>query len=124
MSSSGLRNAHERFNVITLCGSMRFREEFERLSAEFTLAGNVVLTPVSLDSTIHASAEERERLGRIHLQKVDMADEIFVVNVDGYVGESTRREINRARARGLRVTFLVDDPGYPRTAPNSRTLMP
>ena len=111
MSLQERPNAHERFNVITLCGSMRFREEFERLSAQLTLAGNVVLTPVSLESTFHPSAEERERLGRIHLQKVDMADEVFVVNVDGHVGESTRGEIDRARARGLRVTFLVDEPG-------------
>jgi hypothetical protein len=109
MSSQEERNVPERLNVITLCGSMRFWDEFERLSAELTLAGNVVLTPVRLDPAIHPSPEQRERLGRVHLQKVDMSDEVVVVNVGGYLGDSTRAEIDHARARDLRVTFLVDE---------------
>ena len=92
--------------VITLCGSMRFRAEFERLDAELTLAGHVVLTPTTLDPSTELDAEERARLGRLHLQKVAMSDEVLVVNVGGYVGESTRREIEHARARGIPVNFL------------------
>jgi len=92
--------------VITLCGSMRFREEFERLEAELTLAGHVVLTPTALAPSTDLNAEERARLGRIHLQKVAMADEVLVVNVGGYVGESTRREIAHARSCGVAVSFL------------------
>ena len=93
-------------SVITLCGSMRFREEFERLGAELTLAGHVVLTPTFLAPSTELSSEERARLGRIHLQKVEMADEVLIVNVGGYVGESTRREIEQARSRGVPVSFL------------------
>ena len=92
--------------VITLCGSMRFRAEFERLNAELTLAGHVVLAPTALSPSTELTGEERARLGRIHLQKVAMADEVLVVNVGGYVGESTRREIEHARSRGIRVRFL------------------
>jgi hypothetical protein len=94
------------YTVITLCGSMRFREEFERLDAELTLAGHVVLTPTALSPSTELTPEERARLGRVHLQKVGMADEVLVLNVGGYVGESTRREIEHARSRGIPVSFL------------------
>ena len=85
---------------------MRFRAEFERLDAELTLAGHVVLTPAPLAPGTELTVEDRERLGRVHLQKVEMADEVLVVNVGGYIGESTRREIEHARARGIPVTYL------------------
>lgn len=100
------RNASAEFTVVTLCGSMRFRAEFERLDAELTLAGHVVLTPALLAPAMELSVEERERLGRVHLQKVEMADQVLVVNVGGYIGDSTRREIEHARARGVPVTYL------------------
>jgi hypothetical protein len=95
-----------RYTVITLCGSMRFRAEFDRLEAELTLAGHVVLTPTNLTSRAAPSAEERALLGRIHLQKVAMADEVLAVNVGDYVGESTHREIEHARSLGIVVNFL------------------
>ncbi|MGN6576384.1 MAG: hypothetical protein ACTHKG_11900 [Nocardioides sp.] len=99
-------SAPEKLPVITLCGSMRFADEFERLAVELTLAGHVVLTPTALDPATELSTAERARLGRIHLQKVAMADEVLVVNVGGYVGESTRREIEHARSRGVSVSYL------------------
>jgi hypothetical protein len=92
--------------VVTLCGSMRFRDELARLTAELTLAGNVVLAPVALDPATQPTAEQRDLLGRIHLRKIAMADEVLVVNVGDHVGESTRREIEHARSLGIPVTFL------------------
>ncbi|MBA2954150.1 hypothetical protein GON03_07440 [Nocardioides sp. MAH-18] len=85
---------------------MRFRDEFARLDAELTLAGHVVLTPTALDPATELDAEDRARLDRIHLQRIAMADEVLVVNVGDYVGDSTRREIEYARSRGLAVSFL------------------
>jgi hypothetical protein len=105
-AQEGRLPAPEKYTVITLCGSMRFRPEFERLEAELTLAGHVVLTPTALPATTELNVEERERLGRVHLQKVAMADEILIVNVGDHVGESTRREIGHARSRGIAVSFL------------------
>jgi hypothetical protein len=100
------RTTPDAFTVITLCGSMRFREELTRLEAELALAGHVVLSPTALDPSTELDAEDRARLGRIHLQKVAMADEVLVVNVGGYIGESTRREVGHARSLGIPVTFL------------------
>jgi hypothetical protein len=96
----------ERRIVVTLCGSMRFHEEIERLEAELTHAGHVVLAPAGIAPPTELTAEERARLGRLHLQKVEMADEVLVVNVGDYVGESTHREIAHARSRGIAVSFL------------------
>lgn len=81
------------------------------MEAELTLAGHVVLSPAALDPSRELDPEERARLGRIHLQKVAMADEVLVVNVGDYVGESTRREIEHARSRGLAVRFLEPHAG-------------
>jgi hypothetical protein len=106
------RTAPDEFTVITLCGSMRFRKEFERLDAELSLAGHVVLTPAALDPSTEVNAEERARLGRIHLQKIAMSDEVLIVNVGDYVGESTRREIEHARLHGLPVKFLEPHTNY------------
>lgn len=105
------RTARDELTVITLCGSMRFGDEFERLNAELTLAGHVVLTPTALAQSTELSAEDRARLGRVHLAKVAMADEVLVVNVGDYVGESTRREIEHARLRGIPVSFLEPHAG-------------
>jgi hypothetical protein len=98
--------AADEFRVVTLCGSMRFREELERLEAELTVAGHVVLAPAALDPDTDLTEEQRARLGRIHLQKVAMADEVLVVNVGGYVGESTLREIEHARSCEIPVSYL------------------
>ncbi|WP_439936925.1 hypothetical protein ACS3YM_13390 [Nocardia sp. N13] len=98
--------ATDDLRVITLCGSMRFRAELERLETELTLAGHVVLSPVVLAPGTDLTEEQRARLGRVHLQKVSMADEVLVVNVGDYVGESTRREIAHARSRGVAVGYL------------------
>ena len=101
-----MQPAPDALPVITLCGSMRFREEIERLGAELTMAGHVVLAPIALDPSTELDADQRALLGRIHLQKVAMADEVLVVNVGGYVGEDTRREIAYARSRGTAVSYL------------------
>jgi len=98
--------------IITLCGSMRFGDEFERLDAELTLAGHVVLTPTALPPSTELNRDERARLGRTHLQKVAMADEVLIVNVGGYVGESTRREMEHARSLGISVRFLEPRAGH------------
>lgn len=105
--------ASGRFKVVTLCGSTRFKSEFERINAELTLAGNVV---ISVGVFVHAAGSEvdeaqKQLLDLVHLQKIDMADEIFVVNPGGYIGESTRSEIEYATRTGVPVRYLVSpDP--------------
>ena len=98
-----------RMTVITLCGSTRFKEQFLEQQKRLTLEGNIV---ISVGLFGHSGDEEvwepgtKEMLDKMHLQKIDMADEIFVINVGGYIGESTRREIAHAEQSGKSVRYL------------------
>ena len=97
------------FKVITLCGSTRFKDEFLEAQKRLTLEGNVV---ISVGLFGHSGDNEvwsegvKDMLDRQHLAKIDLADEIFVVNVGGYIGDSTRREIAYADYRGKSITYL------------------
>ncbi|HVN59299.1 MAG TPA: hypothetical protein VMT63_13445 [Bacteroidales bacterium] len=98
------------YKIITLCGSTRFRDEFIEAQKRLTLQGNIV---ISVGLFGHSGDEEawtsttKEMLDDMHKRKIDLADEIFVINPGGYVGESTRSEIEYARGTGKGITFLV-----------------
>lgn len=97
------------FKVITLCGSTRFKNEFLEAQKRLTLEGNVVIT-VGLfghsgDDVVWTEGV-KDMLDRQHLAKIDLADEIFVINVGGYIGDSTRREIAYAEYKGKSITYL------------------
>lgn len=80
--------------IITLCGSTKFKEDFERVNRKLTLAGNIVLSVgVFGHSGDEVSDEEKVLLDRVHRQKIDMSDAIYVINKGGYIGQSTRSEI-------------------------------
>lgn len=97
----------QKYNVITLCGSTRFKEDFERVNRELTLAGNIV---ISVGCFGHAgdvfTEEEKIMLDDIHKRKIDMADAIYVINKDGYIGESTKSEIKYALEHGKQVMLM------------------
>ena len=105
-----------KYKVITLCGSTRFKDEFLLAQKKLTLEGNIVISiglfGHSGDSEVWENMDEgtltktKEMLDDMHKAKIDMADEIFVINVGGYIGESTRSEINYATELGKKVRFL------------------
>ncbi len=101
----------DRPKIVCLCGSTRFMEAFFDAGWEETLKGNIVLSVgVCKHATSHGAEvlgpEVVTRLDELHLRKIEMADEILVLNVGGYVGESTRGEINHARALGKPIRWL------------------
>lgn len=94
--------------VVCLCGSTRFREAYEKANREETLAGRIVLS-VGLFGHLEGidmSGPVKAMLDELHLRKIDLADEILVLNVGGYVGESTWREFRYALDQGKRVRWL------------------
>ncbi|GAB6107269.1 hypothetical protein [Fusibacter bizertensis] len=97
------------YNVITLCGSTRFKEEFLQVQKELTLQGNIV---ISVGLFGHSGDGEvwregtKEMLDDMHKRKIDMANEIFVINKNGYIGSSTESEIAYAKSTGKTVRFL------------------
>ena len=105
-----------KYKVVTLCGSTRFKEEFMKAQKELTLQGYIVIS-VGLyghsgDAEVWENMDEgtltktKEMLDDMHKRKIDMADEIFIINVGGYIGESTRSEIEYAKSTGKGVKFL------------------
>ena len=95
------------YKVITLCGSTRFKEDFERVNKELTLAGNIV---ISVGCFGHAgdvfTDGQKIMLDDIHKRKIDMADAIYVINKDGYIGSSTKSEIEYAISTGKEIMFM------------------
>jgi hypothetical protein len=97
------------FEVVTLCGSTKFKEDFIRTQKELTLLGYIVISvglfghsgdgEVWLDDT-------KEMLDEMHKQKIDMADFIYVINKDGYIGKSTKNEIEYAILKGKDVEYM------------------
>lgn len=105
-----------RYKVVTLCGSTRFKDAFTEAQKRLTLEGNIVIS-VGLfghsgDSEVWDGMDEgtlsktKEMLDDMHKRKIDMADGIYVINVGGYIGDSTRSEIEYAEALGKSVDYL------------------
>jgi hypothetical protein len=99
---------NERPRIVCLCGSTRFRDAFEAASRGETLAGRIVLSVGMFGHTegIDMDVPIKARLDQLHLRKIDLADEILILNVGGYIGVSTRREYEYARALDKPVRFL------------------
>ena len=96
--------------IVCLCGSTRFSEAFREANLRETLAGKIVLTigcDFKSDEALGLSRQDKERMDRLHLSKIKLADEIPVLNVEGYVGYSTAREICYAASQGKLIRFLV-----------------
>ena len=107
--------------IITLCGSTRFRAAYDEWNVLLTLTGAIVLTIVipSKAYGLSLTEEEKAAFDAAHLAKIDMSDEIFVLDVGGYIGESTRKEIEYATYKGKFVRYLSRE--YPDwTEANSR----
>ena len=99
----------QNYKIVTLCGSTRFKEQFLEAQKHLTLEGCIV---ISVGLFGHSGDDDvwkpgvKEMLDDMHLRKIDLADEVFVINVGGYIGESTRREIAYAEKTGKTVKYL------------------
>lgn len=99
--------------IVCLCGSTRFMDAFRRANLEETLAGNIVLT-IGCDTKSDAdllacgqlTPELKQRLDELHKRKIELADEIKVLNVGGYIGASTASEIEHAKRLGKGIRYL------------------
>ena len=106
---NGGRDMVGKYKVITLCGSTRFKDAFLEAQKRLTLEGNIV---ISVGLFGHSGDNEvwtegtKEMLDDMHKRKIDMADEIFVINPGGYIGSSTRSELEYAAAAGKTVRYL------------------
>lgn len=103
----------QRPKIVCLCGSTRFANEFMKAQFDETVAGNIVLTvgcfPRKPDGSwdrMVVTDEQKIALDTLHFRKIELADEVFVINVGGYIGESTQNEVNHARKLGKTIRWL------------------
>lgn len=104
------------YKIITLCGSTKFKDEFMQVQKDLTLKGNIVISvglfDHSGDSEVWENMDEgtytktKEMLDDMHKRKIDLSDEIFVINVGGYIGASTKTEIEYAKETGKKINYL------------------
>ena len=103
--------------IVTLCGSTKFKDTFTEWQLKETMKGKIVLTigcDMKSDSELfrQMSPEElrltKAKLDVLHFHKIAMSDEVLVLNVGGYIGESTEREIVYAESVGVRVFYLEE----------------
>ena len=101
--------------IVCLCGSTRFGEAFRLAEFQETLAGHIVLTigcNMKSDDDLfgHLNEAAREQIKRnldeLHLRKIDLAKEVLILNVGGYIGESTSRELAYAQGLGKTIRYL------------------
>lgn len=93
--------------VITLCGSTKFKKQFREMEATLTLQGNIVLSLGFFEQSegIKITEEQEKLFEKIHFHKIDMSDEIFVIDFNGYIGNSTRKEIEYASSKGKVIRY-------------------
>ena len=96
--------------VVCLCGSTRFKDDFLEWNKNLTLAGYIVLIPGVFGhaDNIEWTDDIKKLLDILHKQKILMSDEIFVIDRDGYIGESTKSEIKFAEDFGIPITYMTD----------------
>ncbi len=101
----------DRPKIVCLCGSGRFKQAFDEAEFNETISGKIVLT-IGCNTHDVARSEElkhyKPMLDELHKHKIDLCDEILVLNIGGYIGESTRGEIEYAKAHGKPVRYLEE----------------
>ena len=99
----------ERPPIVVLCGSTRFSEAWAKARYDLTLAGEIVLTigcDTHSDEGLNITEEQKVALDDLHKRKIDLADRVLVLNVGGYIGDSTRSEIEYAQRLKKPIDYL------------------
>ena len=99
----------DKTKIVCICGSGRFLKQMHEVEESLTLSNCIVLM-IGVNTKDVARNIDFEKykpmLDELHLRKIDLSDEVFIVNVNGYIGESTRNEINYAKCQGKPIKYL------------------
>lgn len=99
-------NTLHKYPIITLCGSTKFKDDFLIVQRELTLKGYIVISVGVFGHSGDDLQNSKVMLDDMHKRKIDLADEIFVINKNGYIGESTKSEIEYAITHGKKVRYM------------------
>ena len=102
-----MKNINTKAKVITVCGSIKFKDEMMKIAMQMELEGNVVLVPIihKDDNKSTYTEEEIAMLSKMHKEKIKLSDAILVVNVNGYIGKATKSEIEYAKAQNKEILY-------------------
>lgn len=110
----GDRGKNMKPKIVCLCGSTKFKDAFIKANFDETMSGKIVLSVgwfSHFDGDIYTpTKQEKEALDELHKRKIDLADEVFILNLGGYIGESTRSELEYAKRHGKSIRFLESQP--------------
>ena len=95
--------------IITICGSLKFQQEMVIIAQKMTFLGHCVITPIfQISSNSKYTDEQLQKLKMAHLRKIEISDAILVVNINNYIGESTRLEIEYAKEHSKQILYYTD----------------
>ena len=95
--------------IITVCGSLKFKKEMMKVAEKMALDGYCILTPVyPVSENIERTKEQLIKLKEAHLKKIELSDAILVVNINNYIGDSTKLEIDYAKKLGKEIIYYTD----------------
>lgn len=96
--------------IFTVCGSFKFKDDIMKVACEMEIKGNICLTPIFPTNMDKDDFTEREliMLGEMHKEKIKLSDAILVVNVNNYIGNSTKSEIEFAKSLNKEIIYYTD----------------
>ena len=95
--------------TITICGSLKFQKEMMIIAQKMALQGNCILTPTyPIIENIAITDEQIKKLKDAHFKRIELSDSIIVINVNNYIGKSTRLEIDYAKKLGKEIIYYTD----------------
>ncbi len=94
--------------IITICGSMKFKNDMLILAEELAIKGYCVLTPVFEVKERSIAENQLQKMREAHFKRIELSDSILVMNVNGYIGESTKLEIQYAKSLNKKVLYYTD----------------
>lgn len=95
--------------IITICGSLKFMNEMMTEALRLSMEGNCVLTPIyPVNYNTNITLDQKELLKEEHFKKIELSDQIFVLNKDGYIGDSTKLEIDYAKSLNKEIIYYND----------------
>ena len=94
-------------NIMCLCGSTKFKQEYLNICKEMTLKGFIIVMPgLFAHAGDKISNEQKEALDALHLHKIDISDTVYIINKNGYIGSSTKNEINYAKSLNKKIIYM------------------
>ena len=95
--------------IVTLCGSLKFKNEMMTVAEKMALEGYCILTPVyPVSDKMERTKEQLIKLKEAHFKRIELSDAILVVNINNYIGDSTKLEINYAKKLGKEIIYYTD----------------